>query len=157
MDKVPKFLKYDYDNKYEEYEDTTDELKKYNRTRWFVRLKPGAKFTFKERVQRYFCRVLWLTRNCAYGWAFFVFGKEANAKNLKFVKRKDDGKGHYYYIAYDPTKSILVRPWVIKVEDYPIIGKLATNCYLGWKISLDTDRETLCMIANRVVPRWNND
>lgn len=77
--KVPKFLRYDYDRHYQEYWGTTRDLAKLGRDRCFVKLL-DKHFTVKERIQRYFCRVLWLTRNCGYGFAFYTFGRKVVGK-----------------------------------------------------------------------------
>ena len=145
--RVPKFLRYAYDKHYEEYEATTPELEEVGRTRWFTRfVEGGENFTIKERIQRYFCRFLWLTRNNGYGFAFWLFGKKINPKDMVWVKNIPDE----LIIGYDSTKSIWVRPWVIKAHKH-LFGRIYLDVFLGWKIGPGDDHLKQCMIANRIV------
>lgn len=69
----PKFLQYDWARHYREYKGTDPYLASVNRDRWFVScIDPN--FSLWERVQRYCCGVLWLTRNCSYGFSFYMLG-----------------------------------------------------------------------------------
>ena len=44
-----------------------------------------------ERIQRYFCRLLWLCRNNAYGFRYYIFGKEVDALTAKIVNQDEYG------------------------------------------------------------------
>ena len=148
MEKAPKFLRYDYDRHYEEYEYAPPELAKVGCTRFGVKIK-DPNFTFKEKVQRYCCRVGWLTRNCAYGFAFWGFGRQVDCKDMKLVNYKFDGD-HVYRFGYDPTQSIFTRVWTLQRETH-IAGRVYWNNYLGWKFhSFGETGKKQCMIANRI-------
>ena len=144
MEVVPKFLRYDYDKHYKEYKATTPELKAVGRERWFAELI-GPSFTTKERVQRYICRVLWLYRNCAYGFAFWCFGRKIDGKNLKYTVNEEDIR-----FCYDESKSILTRPWIYKNSSSFFNGKLEWNIYAGWKMDEGVQIVQQCMIAIRI-------
>lgn len=139
------FLKYDYDKHYEEYEGSTPELEEVGRTRWFTRFKEGGEhFTLVERIKRYFCRVLWLTRNNAYGFSFWFLGRKVDGKNMVW-KISDDGKVKY---GYDITQPWWKRAFIYK-NDSNICGKFSWQTFLGWKIS-DELKVHQAMIANRI-------
>lgn len=144
---VPKFLRYDFDRHYEEYESTTPDLEKVGRKRWFVRLK-DPNFTTKEKIQRYFCRVWWLTRNCSYGFAFWCFGFIVEPQNMVWIKYTDD-----YRLGYDKSRNILIRPWVLK-SNRRINKYMIWEVFLGWKISNEHDTPMQCMIATRPTIRF---
>ena len=147
-----KFLDYKWANKYESYQDT-ETLKEFNKVIEKVRLQSGARFTFKERIQRYCCRVLWLTRNCAYGFAYYLFNIEGDRKDL-YIEEQFETESEEKHLAYDPTQSIIVRPWTYKFYTH-IIGNFYITGYLGWKIPYwQQDGKYNAMIANRIVPRF---
>ena len=150
-EKVPSFLRYDWDRHYAEYEYTTDRLRALGRTRWFVRLK-DSNFTIKERIQRYFCRVLWLTRNCGYGFSFYWFGKLVEGMDVRLIE-ETDGDGLSEKLAYDPAKSILTRPWMYK-NTRKICSWLRWEIFCGWKIDTSSTIPQQCMIANRIAVRF---
>ena len=127
---VPSFLRYDYDKHYQEYFASTPELVRLGRKRCFVKII-DPHFTLKERIQRYICRVMWLYRNCGYGFAFY---------------------GHYERCIHDTNDDIISRAWSFK-STWPITKHLRWEVYLGWKIDPDVDKECQCMIANRIAFR----
>jgi hypothetical protein len=145
--KVPKFLQYDYDKHYEEYEGTTPELEAVGRTRWFVKFKEGGeKFTFKEKVQRYFCRFLWLTRNNGYGFAFWFFGEQIDNSKTKFPVNKSDE----FYGYLDNGENILMRSFVYKAHKH-LFSNIYFDVFVGWKFGPGDEEICQAMIANRAV------
>jgi hypothetical protein len=150
LEKVPSFLRYDYDRHYEEYWGTTPELEPFNRQRCFARVL-DPHFTLIERIQRYICRVLWLTRNCSYGFSFFWFGNWANkSTSVEHQYYKDER--HYIKFGYDRSKSIFTRTWWLKVDWY-WTKHIETEGYVGWKINYPFKDDSLYgMIAVRLIP-----
>lgn len=144
LEHVPGFLRYDYDRHYEEYKGTTPELEAVGRTRWFVRVKDGN-FSTKEKIQRYICRVMWLSRNCGYGFAFWCFGRMVDSNNIEY-KFKKDGES----LLYDKSKSILTRTWSYKNERN-IFGNVYWNLYIGWKVDNGMSGKMQCMVAIRIL------
>ena len=141
---VPNFLKYDYDKHYEEYWETTEDLQQVGRKRCFARVI-NPNFTLKEKIQRYICRVLWLTRNCAYGFAFWCFGFKIENENI--VSKINTETSHF---CYDKSRNILIRPWSYQNEN-KITDTIAWNIYIGWKFNkTDSNTARQCMIANRI-------
>jgi hypothetical protein len=150
LEKVPAFLRYDYDRHYEECWGTTPELEQYNRQRCFARLI-DPNFTLTERLQRYICRVLWLTRNCGYGFSFYIFGKWAyRDTSVEHSLIKDDQ--HNLRWGWDSSQPWWNRTWWIKVDWY-WCKWLYTEGYLGWKMTVPFPSESqYSMIAHRLIP-----
>lgn len=105
-------------------------------------------------MQRYFCRVLWLTRNCAYGFAFYGLGIYSDSSKMHWVSDNEKESARF---GYEKGTSILVRPWVLK-SSAPIckIGNkiLRWEVYLGWKIDPNSKGVVKNMIANRIAFRF---
>lgn len=137
---VPRFLDYDYSSKYECVSGTTEKLNKIGRTRLFSKLRPDATFTFKEKVQRYFCRVLWLTRNCAYGFNFWIFGACIDSATMTYEETDSlttKGNNGKYFILHSDSEITRIGRIIIKWK-----------LFIGWKIA----KEPGChqaMLANR--------
>lgn len=138
---APKFLQYDWPKHYREYKDTTQLLRSWNRDRWFVECIDDD-FTFIERVKRYLCGVLWLMRNNAYGFAFYLLG--ATVTPLLYIKRSEN-------TIY--AEEMQGDAWMYK-NDAPIFSLFGWTVYwnnlLGWKIAVGEEYDTRAMIANRI-------
>ena len=140
-DIVPKWLLIDWDKHYKEREGTTDYLNKVNRKRWFTDCIDNN-WTFIERIKRYICRLIWLTRNNCYGWAFYVLGYTAST-NIEVHTEKDliemkDNNG-YGWMKKNTRK-------IFSLFGY----ELHWNNLLGWKLSENEKFDTRSMIANRI-------
>lgn len=147
MEMAPKFLRYDWDKHYIEFEVSTPELDRVGKKRWKA-ICINSDFTIGERIRRYLCRVLWLTRNCGYGFAFWCFGVEVDSTHVH-EKSYQEPDGRTLTIGWDDSKSIWNRPWWIK-SDRKISKHVEWNVYLGWKWWPDGNRIKRCMIANRI-------
>lgn len=142
---APKFLQYDWPKHYKEHKDSDSYLRSVNRERWYVTCI-DHNFTLWERVQRYLCGVLWLTRNCSYGFAFYVLGlnvspmlKTEQSENTIFVREIFGGNvgGAWMYKNTAPIFSLF--GWTVH-----------WNNLLGWKIDDSAKVTTRAMIANRI-------
>lgn len=143
---VPPFLRYDFDSKYISSREQPLELAKYNRDKGCVALRDDATFTTKERIQRYFCRLLWLTRNCGYGFAFYFFGADCKGTDLEVgVYRQDETGGEVKLVT-----SIDGRYWKYK-NTMRICKGLRLNILIGWKLAEESEGPTRAMIANRIL------
>ena len=142
---APEFLRYDWARHYKEHKDADEYLKSVNRQRWYVTCIDHD-FTAWERVQRYLCGVLWLTRNCSYGFSFYLLGQTVSpiletkvSKNTRFV-REACGSGIFDAWMYKNTAPIFSAfGWVVH-----------WNNLLGWKIDESATLDTRAMIANRI-------
>ena len=142
---VPNFLRYDFDLKYISLREITPELARVGRSKGCVQLRDGASFSLKERIQRYFCRLLWLTRNCGYGFSFWLFGVDMSGFDINVI-RKEEGltlaRGIYdagIFIYHDTRK-------MFSVFGYDIYR----NFFLGWKLDIEAFNPVRSMIANRI-------
>ena len=138
---VPECLRYDFDKHYRSSRETNATLASVGRDKGCVEIIDGN-FTNHERWQRYLCRVLWLYRNCAYGFAFYLFGRVVNGSDMTMLKFEDN-----FAVGYDKTKNIIVRPWIFYYEKHHI------NVFLGWKCDYTGNSPKMAMIAGRVVIR----
>lgn len=129
---LPKFLNYNWDEHYVQY---TNEIYGTGRTRYREELiKP---FTIKEKIQRYFCRVAWINRNCGYGFAFYAFYAKASGKFSYKIEEEDR------YLLIDDNG-------VFAYKDSRVINKYLRFCtYIGWKVSRSIDHPHQVMIATR--------
>lgn len=142
---APKFLQYDWEKHYREYKDSDSYLSTVNRERWYC-VCIDYHFTAWERMQRYLCGVLWLTRNCSYGFAFYVLGlnvspilKIEHSENTIFVREIFGGNigGAFMYKNTAPIFSLF--GWTVH-----------WNNLIGWKIDDSAKVTTRAMIANRI-------
>lgn len=145
VEHAPKFLRYDWARHYKEHKDADEYLRSVNRQRWYA-ICIDHNFTAWERVQRYLCGVLWLTRNCSYGFAFYLLGanvspvlKIRDSANTRFVREVFGGNvaGAWMYKNTAPIFSAF--GWTVH-----------WNNLLGWKIDVDAKQTTRAMIANRI-------
>ena len=140
-DNAPSFLQYDWEKHYREYYDSNQLLKSWNRGRWYVACV-NEDFTISELIKRYCCGVLWLMRNNAYGFAFYLLGYTAvppievtESKNTISAKEKN-GSGWMYK---NTAKIFSLFGWEVH-----------WNNLLGWKLDTDAQFDTRSMIANRI-------
>lgn len=138
---APKFLRYDWEKHYREYKDTTQYLRSVNRDRWYATCI-NDNWTLWERFQRYACRVLWLMRNNAYGFAFYLLG--ATVAPMLSIKQSENT------ISVD---EVYGDAWMYK-NTAPIFSAFGWtvhwNNLLGWKIDTSAKFDTRSMIANRI-------
>lgn len=139
---APKFLQYGWSNHYREYKDATTYLRSVNRERWYT-VCYNPHFTMLERLKRYICRVLWLTRNNAYGWGFYVLGHTA-MPCFEIVKDTPE---------VQHIREINGVGWMYKstAEIFSAFGwRVRWNNLFGWKLDASARYDTRSMIANRV-------
>lgn len=136
-EKVPKFLRYDFDKHYESSRETTEALMYYNRDKGCV-IDREVPFTNIELIQRYLCRVLWLYRNNGYGFAFYLFGMDCVGTELWHTK------GSWYDFYWNDYCFQFIGKWKI----FEVMA--------GWKLPRECRQMTRSMVAGRVLIRWNN-
>lgn len=143
---VPKFLRYDWSRHYEEWKGSTPELSAQGKERWFTTCI-DSNFSVVEQLQRYFCRVYWLYRNCAYGWHFWVLGK---LPGIRWVVCQNDGET--LYVHEDDQCWWFAGAWKYK-STAPLftIGNwlIRREIFIGWKVSESAKVDTRAMYAFR--------
>lgn len=127
------------------YEETKEFMPNERRYRWRT-VCINQNFTIKERVLRYLCRLYWLTRNCGYGWAFYVFGVPCVGRELRVTHKTDKSifaTNGFAFIYKDDCK------W------FSVFGYDVYKCFFaGWKIDLETPITQQNMIASRIAIRF---
>jgi len=138
---VPSFLVYDYDKHYK-WHSNTGSLQTRGIYKSYVDILDWD-FTWKERLQRYACRVLWLYRNNAYGFSYYVTGIVVRAEDITKVKTEEqDG-----YIFYTTDYAFVYK------DERPSFFGLHWDNYVGWKFNWLKDGEVeRCMLACRITP-----
>ena len=137
---VPGWAVYDYDRHYK-YHDATEAEHTTGRYKGYVEIL-NPDFTLKERLQRYVCRVLWLYRNCAYGFSYYVTGVDVYKADVVKIKTPEQDGYVYYVTDY---------AWCYKDERPSFFG-LCWDNFVGWKmqdVHHDVER---CMLAFRITP-----
>jgi hypothetical protein len=140
---VPRFARYDFHRHYkyhppEEAEVTIGEYRGY------VDILDGN-FTLLERFQRYICRLIWLYRNCAYGFSYHVTGIDIHKNDI--VKVKTNEKDGYIW-------NITDYAFCYKDERPSLFGMHWDN-FIGWKFQNVTKDVERCMLAFRITPFCN--
>ena len=150
---VPKVFRYDFNKHY----------KYYPESKTNVEMIPGHvvilgdDFTLKERVQRYFCRVLWLYRNSAYGFAYKLLGITYTGIH-QHVLENDQTKGKQIFVSFIEDPHGIDRYFSVKSAEYwtvPFTNKqFRFDIYLGWKLSgtQEYTNEKRAMVAIRINP-----
>ena len=143
----PRIFWYDWSKHYKQY---TGKIYG-NRTRYYQELIEPL--SMAEKIKRYFCRVGWLTRNCGYGFAYYLFGINVNQQDMQRIYGKYqviDGRTHAFEVWTKKDTNILIAPFRIKNDLRFFNNKLEFNWYLGWKVALDLYEPHRAMIANRI-------
>jgi hypothetical protein len=125
---TPKLFHYDYDRHYVyQYEKKSD-----------GRMRPGyvslidPEFTLKERIQRYFCRLAWMYRNCNYGFSYYINGRNYNGNDNVVIKNIKDGRKRLW-ISYVSGGSWWTTTWGVYVF-WPWCSRFYLRAYMGWKL-----------------------
>lgn len=104
----------------------------------------------------YLCRLLWLYRNCGYGFAYYICGKDYIQEDVVSTSIADETG----YLKVRMSVGDLFR-WSGYVP-YSIFGnKIGFDYYLGWKLKAANDnppgKPIRAMIAMRINPWMGND
>lgn len=100
----------------------------------------------------YLRRVLWLYRNAGYSFSYNICGYDLINENIvikgdKTIRNRPSPAKSGYCIAWDKSKNIFVRGWMIYlVYGY---GNRCIRLYLGWKfMGFETGRKMLAFHFN---------
>lgn len=140
---VPRWAEYDF-NKHYHYVDEWKAEKITGKHHGFV-IMLNPNFTLKERIQRYFCRLAWIYRNCGYGFSYYVTGVDVNGAEI--VKTEDISTDDYRYQVYWTNDAFMIR------YDKPWCKWFRWRIFLGWKMqSVKTTETKRCMLALFISP-----
>lgn len=121
-------MRYDFDKHYIYHPEKKGE--KGKEVKGYVEIKDG-KFTFWEKVQRWYCRTRWLYRNCCYGLRDEL-GFTYNSDDIKVVKNRHEYNNDFF-VSYEKGKRWYNRHFCIWI--YKQWCKwFCLRVYLGWKM-----------------------
>ena len=147
---VPKLFRYDFDKHYK----YTPEFKnKYAMKPGYVEIL-DPNFTVWEKIQRYFCRNVWLYRNTAYGFSYEVCGRYVFADKVKtYVDYKYAVNDKCYIAVVNDNRIFLNKTWsIFYTKKY--CKWFYLRIYLGWKFKGTAGQS---MIAFHINPFRLND
>lgn len=137
---VPKFAEYDF-NRHYKYHSPSEVKEATGVEKGYVDLL-DPNFTLKERIQRYVCRLIWMYRNCAYGFSYSVTGAVIDYEKIIVNKNKGGGQnlfyiGHYKNWLFQPFCIKIAKGWYFKdikwLSWVPIKKHFLAEAYLGYK------------------------
>lgn len=101
------------------------------------------KFTIKERIQRYFCRLMWMYRNTAYGFSYEILSRSPYIYNIEILKSYYKNNEDQLTISHDKSTTWWNKTFKIYFTK-PWCDKFYLRIYLGWKLTNDqlTDRNS---------------
>ena len=148
---VPKFAEYDFNKHYKYHSAYETKQTKGVYCGYVDLLDPN--FTLKERFQRYVCRLVWIYRNCAYGWSYYVTGRVIDGSKVTELRKPSSGVdnnkyfGVYkYWLIHEPFCYFLEVPWNPKdiswLKWMSIDHKWVIKIFLGWKFQFIKPNET---------------
>jgi len=131
---IPNIFKYDYAKHYiYHFEDkSAGQLK----PGWVALIDPN--FTIKEKIQRYFCRLCWLYRNCNYGFSYYFNGRDYNGLDNIVVVKSQDSINETWLSYIDNGSNIFKRTWCLYIVRQ-WCSKFTVRIYLGWKLKHCTE------------------
>lgn len=142
---TPKIFHYDFRKHYEYHpEDHAKKIAGYVKI-----LDPN--FTFKEKIQRYFCRLAWMYRNCNYGFSYDVTGAEINGDNIQVLCNIKEENNRQYF-GGEANRDLFDTHWCLYYEK-PWCKWFILRIFLGWKLKdVDPGESRRCMLAFFIGP-----
>ena len=137
---VPSFAEYDF-NRHYKYVDEWEAEQVIGHHHGFV-IPKDMHFTFKEKLQRYVCRLCWIYRNCAYGFSYYVTGIDVYKADVIEVKT-DEKDGYTWYVT---DYAFCYK------DERPSFGSHHWDNFVGWKFRWMEHEKERCMLAIRINP-----
>ena len=137
---VPSWAEYDF-NRHYKYVDEWEAEQVIGHHHGFV-IPKDMHFTFKEKLQRYVCRLCWIYRNCAYGFSYYVTGIDVYQADVVEVKT-DEKDGYTWYVT---DYAFCYK------DERPSFGSHHWDNFVGWKFRWMEHEKERCMLAIRINP-----
>jgi hypothetical protein len=113
----------------------------YNVDHWFKFAREWTQADYdNSRFIRYYCRVMWLWRNCAYGFLYALFSRPKESAGV-MTSKGNENYGFWY--EYKKFKSSFQFETHI-----PLFGKRYMSINIGYKAHKLTER---LLYANRII------
>ncbi len=123
---VPSWAEYDF-NKHYRYHSEWEAEQTIGEHRGYVDLL-DPNFTTWERFQRYVCRLVWLYRNCAYGFSYYVTGMDIDGAEVEVIKDiRVSGNTQYYAYTKKAFCYYQMKRWTWGSR------KFMLKLFFGWK------------------------
>jgi hypothetical protein len=112
----------------------------YNTDHWFKFAQNWTQRDYDNSAfVRYYCRVMWLWRNCAYGWHYSLFSRPKETE-AKMYERGNEDAGFWYKLSVFKSS--------FQLECHIPLGPRYLSVNIGWKPHKTTDR---LLYANRII------
>jgi hypothetical protein len=112
----------------------------YNTNHWFKFAQNWTQADYdKSRFIRYYCRVMWLWRNCAYGWHYYLFSRPKETAIIAYEYGSE--KKGFWYLLRLYKESFQFECHI------PLSGRYY-SINVGWKPHKQTSK---LLYANRVI------
>lgn len=112
----------------------------YNVDHWFAFARNWTQADYdRSRVIRWYCRVMWLWRNCAYGFHYNLFSRQKETFCNVFT-HGIEGKGFWY--------ELKLYKYSFQFECQVPLGARYLSVNVGWKAHKTTQR---LLYANRII------
>lgn len=112
----------------------------YNTDHWFSFARNWTQADYdRSRFIRYYCRVMWLWRNCAYGFHYALFSSPKETFATVFV-HGIEGQGFWY--------QLQLFKHSFQFECHVPLGSRYLSINIGWKPHKTTKR---LLYANRII------
>lgn len=113
----------------------------YNTDHWFRFARDATQADYDSKAWfRWYCRVMWLWRNCGYGFLYHLLGREAWPESVRSGGIKDSGR--LWWQLTDRDTSLQFEAQV------PLIGRRHISINVGWKTHKGFPR---ALYANRII------
>jgi hypothetical protein len=112
----------------------------YNTDHWFAFARAWTQSDYdRSRFVRYYCRLMWLWRNCAYGFHYALFSRPKETA-CRVYTRGTEGKGIWY--------ELKIYTSSFQLECQVPLGARYLSINIGWKAHKTTER---LLYANRII------
>lgn len=112
----------------------------YNTDHWFQFARDWTQADYdRSAFIRYYCRVMWLWRNCAYGFHYALFSRPKQYTSMVYAKGVE-GAGFWYQLTLFKSS--------FQLECHVPLGARYLTINIGWKAHKQTEK---LLYANRVI------
>lgn len=112
----------------------------YNKDHWFAFARNWTQADYdRSRFIRYYCRVMWLWRNCAYGFHYALFSRQKEVLGQVYTAGVE-GNGFWC--------QLNVYPKSFQLQCHVPLGARYLSINIGWKAHKTTQR---LLYANRII------
>lgn len=142
---TPKIFHYDFNKHYKyHWEDHENNVAGYVEL-----LDPN--FTIIERIQRYFCRLAWMYRNCNYGFSYDVTGATVDGDKIQTICNIKEPYNRQYF-KVEANTDLMDAHWVLYYKKQ-YCKRFMLRIFLGWKMqSVKPGEQKRCMLAFHINP-----